>query len=274
MCLLAALAGTALLYKISLPGKVESRKYHVGVAQARILLDTPSSQVVDVAAKGSDSLGVRANLIASLMVGGSVKSAIAERAGLAPEKLIGITELAEEPSPVAEKPKRDDFVLTTNVVTNTGGDQLPIIEVTAQAPSRAAAATLANAAVSGLRDYLDSTASQQHIGDGKRLQVTGLGKPTSTLEVKGPSNMIAIMLVIFLIVLGCAGILVVSAVNRGWRAATAREAEDVADGELLAEPGEEDLDEPSEEPSRPMRVVPPFGVEHAMSGEPGRSAGG
>ena len=135
MCAFAVLAGSAVVYKVSFPPKFESRKYEVGVAQARILLDTPSSQVVDVAAKGSDSLGVRANLIASLMVGGSVKSAIAERAGLAPEKLIGITQLAEEPSPVADKPERDDFVLTTNVVTNTGGDQLPIIEVSAQAPT-------------------------------------------------------------------------------------------------------------------------------------------
>ena len=38
---------------------------------ARILVDTPSSQVVEVAPKGSDTLGVRANLLASLMVDGT-----------------------------------------------------------------------------------------------------------------------------------------------------------------------------------------------------------
>src|SRR5262245_43707122 len=90
--LLAVLAGVAVLYKISFPPKLEGRKYDVGVAQARILLDTPSSQVVDVAAKGSDSLGVRANLIASLMVDGNVEAAIARRAGLQPDTLIGMTD--------------------------------------------------------------------------------------------------------------------------------------------------------------------------------------
>ena len=44
------------------------------------------------------------------------------------------------PSPVTKAPSRRDFVLTTRVVTNTGGDQLPIIEVEAQAPDRAGAA--------------------------------------------------------------------------------------------------------------------------------------
>ena len=169
-------------------------------------------------------------------------------------------------APVADKPGRDDFVLTTNVVTNTGGDQLPIIEVTAQAPTRAAAATLADAAVSGLRDYLDSTAAEQHIGHGERLQVGGLGKPTATVEVKGPSNVIAFAIVIFVIGLGCAAILAVGAVGRGWRSAVAREAEREADEDVT--------DVEAAEPVRPMLVVPPFDVEHAMSGEPGRSAGG
>ena len=45
--------------------------YLVGVATTRVLIDTPSSQVVDVSPKGSDTLGVRANLIASLMVDGA-----------------------------------------------------------------------------------------------------------------------------------------------------------------------------------------------------------
>ena len=220
VCMFAVMAGNAVLYRVSFPPKVESRKYEVGVAQARILLDTPSSQVVDVAAKGSDSLGVRANLIASLMVGGEVKSAIAQRAGLSPEKLIGVSELAEEPSPVAQRPGRDDFVLTTNVLTNTGGDQLPIIEVTAQAPNRAGAAALAAAAVSGLGDYLDTTAARQHIDDAERLQVTGLGRPQATVELKGPSTILAIGVAILLFIMGCAAILALATVAGGWRRAT------------------------------------------------------
>ena len=40
-------------YRISLaPPKLESRQYHVGVASARVLVDTPDSQVVDLNPEG------------------------------------------------------------------------------------------------------------------------------------------------------------------------------------------------------------------------------
>src|SRR6476469_4634707 len=173
VALFALIVGVATVYKVSVPGKLESRRYEVGVATGRILIDTPSSQVVEVAPKGSDSLGVRANLLASLMVDGVVKEAIAHRAGLPTQRLIGITEADSDPTSPAVTPTRRDFVLKTSVVTNAAGDQLPIIEIEAQAPDRTAAARLGAAAVAGLRDYLDSRAARERIKDADRLQVTG-----------------------------------------------------------------------------------------------------
>lgn len=227
--LIALLAGTAVVYKISFPPRLESRKYEVGIATARILVDTPSSQVVEVAPKGSDSLGVRANLLASLMVDGVVKSAIARRAGLEPDELVGVTKAAEEPGPTT-RPGPGAFVLTTRVLTNTGGEQMPIIELDAQGPDRAAAARLATAALEGLRDYLDSKAALQQVPNAARLQVTGLGAPQATAQVKGPSKAIAVVVVLFVFGLGCACILAASAFGRGWRA-----AEELADTQLLAD---------------------------------------
>src|SRR4051794_22587130 len=156
---LSVLAGTLVLYTISPPSKLESRKYEVGTATARILVDTPNSQVVEISPKGSDSLGVRANLLASLMVDGVVKDAIARRAGLPPEKLIALSDAASSPTVAARTPTRKDLVLTTSVVINSGGNGLPIIEIEAQAPDQQGAAKLASAAVEGLRDYLNSTAA-------------------------------------------------------------------------------------------------------------------
>jgi len=218
--LIALLAGTAVVYKLP---TLESRKYEVGVATAKILVDTPSSQVVEVAPKGSDSLGVRANLLASLMVDGVVKSAIAQRAGLSPNQLAGVTDAATEPGPPAPPARRDAFVLKTQVLTNTTGDQLPIIQLDVQAPDRTDAAKLANAAIAGLRDYLDSKAALQQIPNADRLQVTGLGAPVATVAVRGPSNVLAIVVVVFVFALGCACILAALALSRGWRAASDRE---------------------------------------------------
>ena len=61
-------------YRISLaPPKLESRQYHVGVASARVLVDTPDSQVVDLNPKGADALSSRATLLANLMASSPVK---------------------------------------------------------------------------------------------------------------------------------------------------------------------------------------------------------
>jgi hypothetical protein len=219
----ALLVGLAVVYKISFP--LESRKYAVGIASARILVDTPNSQVVEVAPEGSDSLGVRANLLASLMVDGDVKEAIARRAGLPAEKLISLTDAVTAPAAAAVKPPtKDDFVINTHVVTNTGGAELPIIEVEAQAPNRESAAKLGNAAVEGLRDYLSSKAGMQRVADQDRLQVTGLGAPQATTAVRGPSLMTGMLASIVVFLLGCAAIVAASALSRGLRAAAAREA--------------------------------------------------
>jgi hypothetical protein len=218
--LVALLAGTAVVYKIP---SFESRQHEVGLATMRILVDTPSSQIIEVAPKGSDSLGVRANLLASLMVDGDVKQVIAKRAGLPPEKLVGITEAAAEPAPASDPPGPDSYVLTTRVLTNAGGDQLPLIEMEAQAPDRVAAARLGAAAVAGLGDYLDSTAALQEVKDANRLKVSGMGAPQARTALRGPSKMIAIVVTLFLFALGCAGVLGFFAVAYAWRDASAGE---------------------------------------------------
>jgi hypothetical protein len=221
VCLLALLAGTAVLHS----------KYEVGVATAQILVDTPNSQVVEVAPKGYDTTGVRANLLASLMVDGVVKSAIAARAGLQPNQLVGVDSATADPLPVSAPVGPHAFVLTTQVPTDSVGDELPIIELDAQAPNSAEAARLANAAIAGLSDYLDSKAALQRVPDAARLQVTGLGVPQATTAARGASDVVAIVVVIVVFLLGCLGILGVLALVRGWRAASAREQ--FGDDELL-----------------------------------------
>jgi hypothetical protein len=231
IAVLASLAGTAVIFKISFPPKLESRRYEVGVATARILVDTPSSQVVEVAPKGSDTLGVRANLLASLMVDGVIRSTIAKSAGLQPNQLIGVTDAVTDQTPTQPTPGRRAFVLKTQVLANSSGDQLPIIEIDAQAPDRAQAARLAGAAVSGLRDYLNSKAALQRIPDADRLQVIGLGAPQAADEAKGASGVLALVVAILLFLLGCGGVLAMNALRRGWQAASEREA--IEDSEPL-----------------------------------------
>ncbi len=248
---LAVLAGLTVMYKVSLPPKFESRAYDVGVATAHILVDTPRSQLVEVAPTGVGTLGMNTELLASLMIDGLIKSDIAHRAGLQPDQIVGVTDAATVPSaagpsPVSAPSGPRAFVLTTQVMTDIAGDNLPIIEISAQAPNRNAALRLADAAIAGLGDYLVAKAAQERVPKSDRLQVTGLGQPQATTETHGPSDVIAIVAVILVFGFGCACILAVQALVRGWRAASAREL--LGDGELAREQTD---DEPSDWEVRP-----------------------
>jgi hypothetical protein len=234
VCVLALLAGFSVMYKLP---AFQSRHHEVGVATVHILIDTPSSQVVEVAPKGSDTLGTRANLLASLMIDGVVKSSIAHRAGLQPNQLAGVTDAATGPSSASGPTSQaapsgsNAYVLTTQVLINSAGIELPIIEADAQAPTGAGAAKLANAAVAGLQDYVNSKAALQRIPDANRLQVSSLGSPQAITAQRGPSNLLAMLAFIFVLIFGCGCILGVLALVRGWRAAAVRE--EIGDEEIL-----------------------------------------
>ena len=247
---LALLAAAAVTYKLP---SLQSRQYDVGVASAHILVDTPSSQVVDVAPRGSGTLGVTANLLATLMIDGPIKADIASRAGLQPSQIVGTTTAAATAAPGASPlpsvpVTRRSYLLNTQVLTNPAGDTLPIIEVDAQAPTAAGAANLTSAAINGMHDYLNSTAASEQVPNADRLRVTGLGAPQPTAAVKGPSSLVGLIVVIGVFLFGCVAILGIGALVNGWRAASARER---LGGELPPESvSAADLDPTPEEASR------------------------
>lgn len=224
VALAAILVGFLLAFRPGLPP--ESRQYDVGIATARVLVDTPQSQVIKVDPKGSETLGLRANVLANLMVEGEAKAAIARRAGLQPKRLLAIADSELEPQTVSAKALRDPDInlLTTRVVMNLDGEQLPIIEIETQAPNAARATALANATVTGLTDYLDKrAAADEEVDPGRRLRVSGLGTAQADVSTRGPGRVVALGAAIFVFLAGCAAILIGSALARGWRQAEASE---------------------------------------------------
>lgn len=225
--LLAIFAGCAVGYNIfSFPPK--GRQYEVGAATARVLVDTPSSQIVAVDPPGLGFVTSRANLLASLMVNGPIKTVIAQRVGLQPDQVYGIAESAQSPTTSPTPPARG-FVITTTVpqstdLSNPGGNQLPIIDIATQAPNAASAVRLANAAVAGLQQYLDSQATAQQIPVSRRIRVTSLGAAQGVESVRGPRSLVAFGIAIVTFVAGCAVILLIPRLKRDWRDASIREA--------------------------------------------------
>lgn len=223
VCVLALLAGGALI----------SREYTVGVATTRILVDTPSSQVVDVSPKGSGLIALQANLLATIMVDGTIKSAIAQRVGVQPNQLVGLTTAATESSasepsssgsaPVSVPSGPSVYALTSQILTDNAGNNLPIIQLSAQAPTATTASRLANAAITSLSDYVASKAAAERIPHSDRLDINGLNSSPAATEVRGPSKIIGVVVVLLVILIGCSTILGIQALVRGWRAASARE---------------------------------------------------
>jgi hypothetical protein len=252
---LSLLVGYAIAYEFKVPPT--PRSYTVGVASARILVDTPNSQVVEVAPKGSETLGARANVLANLMIDGTIKDEIAKRAGLRPDELV-TGSLATGGAAEDHKLTADSYALTTGVVLNSDQAELPIIRVETQAPDTQKAIGLADAAVKGLDGYLTVRADDERIESTRRLQVSGLGPAQGHDAARGTGRIMALAAAIIVFLAGCAAILIVSGIARGWRTAAAldemSESEfdltDLFDGEL--DPPEE-LDPPDESDAPPAR---------------------
>jgi hypothetical protein len=215
--ILAVLASTLVLYSISIPPRLESRKYVVGVATTSVLIDSPNSQLAEIAPEGSGDLGARADLLSRLMADGAVKASIARLAGLNPNALVGVAKAAAVDQPAVKIPDKHAPVLTTQVVQNSDGTELPIIQIEAQAADATSAAKLARAAVAGLQGYLDNRAAAQRIPANKRIKAAMIGAIETQMAVRGPKSLYAIAAWIFVFGFGCVVILVTRALVRVWR---------------------------------------------------------
>jgi hypothetical protein len=228
---LAMLAATAVVYQLP---SLQSRKYDVGIVTAHILVDTPNSQIVQVSPRGTATLGEQTLLLASLMVDGTIKSAIANKAGLPASKLVGINAAVTEPgasgpAPITAPSGRNAYVITTQVMTDSAGNNLPIIALQAQAPTSGAAEKLATATLSALRDYLSSRAAAEQVSATNRLQVGELGLNQATTQAMGPSNSLGVIVFLLVFLVECGLIIGVPSLRRAWRAAGQRERDAAAE---------------------------------------------
>jgi hypothetical protein len=251
--LVAAVAGFAMAYTLDIPPT--SRQYDVGLGSATALVDTPSSQVVDLGPDtGADiaTLAVRSTLLASLITSSPLKDEIASRAGVPRDKLIAIppsggTVDASGSATVSGASVResdpDANVLRAKVPTLESGE-IPIIAVETRSPSADTAAKLADASIAVLKEHLKSVAGIDRVPDARRLVVTQLGPARSSVASRGPKRITAVLVALFVFGLGCAVILGVNALVDGWRRADVMELF-LDDDEF--EPADE-LDEPIAEP--------------------------
>jgi hypothetical protein len=146
-----------------------------GVGWARIVLDTPESQVVDTKPSGADTLPWRASLLIHLMSSDQERRDLSRRVGIRPEELAVIDTGLSAPEATASLPSAASklaavdpapYVLTMYRST----DQLPMITIEGAAPDTRRAARL----VQGVVDMLKA---QGHPGTRLRATTGADGRP-------------------------------------------------------------------------------------------------
>jgi hypothetical protein len=226
VCLsLATFAALLLSYKVSVfPPKIESRSLEIASARTDVLVDTPLSTVLDLRQGASDIEGMtnRAVLIGNVMVSPPVLAYIGRRADIPPDIIQTQTPLtADFPRPLAaageEKHTSDLFKSTDQYRLNIQANPtVPILQILAEAPNAAAAATLANAAVDGLRDYLAAQARTQSTPIDDQVRLSQLGRADGRVINGGVRWQIAMLTFLIIFALSAATAVFVARVRRGW----------------------------------------------------------
>jgi hypothetical protein len=243
----AAVAGLLVTSSVTLPTTIKSRQHKIAVASASALLDTHSSQVVDLGGESSaegSTLPGRAALLASLLATAPLKDDIAAAAGIDTRTLLTSTPGlgAEAPGAGATKAPlatgatvsaKDPRASTLSLQTDSS---LPIIVVNAESRDPEVATKLANGTIDVLQKHLSELAGNQRVPSKRQITVKPLGPARIGIVTRGtgPIMGVAVALVVFLLL--CATILGVTTVTREWRLAVAMEKAGVEGADAEAAP--------------------------------------
>jgi hypothetical protein len=198
-----------------------------GAASSKVLIDTPTSQLVDADPVGAPTLAWRAALLAELMGTDAIRVRIAREMGVAPQSLV-ITAPSQAVAPIplplpvkaldaaAASAARKPLQLSIDELR-----QLPIVRIDARAPSRRTAARLVTVASTVLADAVRAPAASAtvHPVDLQDLVAHELGPVRSRAIVNGPRRVMAAGMAIAVFVLWCSGVMLISGLARARRRA-------------------------------------------------------
>jgi hypothetical protein len=182
------------------------------VATARVVLDTPTSQVADTAPIGADTLTSRAAVLADLAQTDALRHRIAERMRIKPDELIVKAPYLSTPrvaTPLPEKALEAAFAAEAPYVIAIGAvPDLPIIAVDSSAPRREDAGRLVTSAIEVLKAEADAHRGEPDI---LRFMVEDLA-PLRTREIEsGPRRAMGLVAAVFVFGLWCFGVMALAA---------------------------------------------------------------
>jgi hypothetical protein len=216
---LSVFVGLSVLYDVSLkPPSMASRQTTGGVATGRELLTALDAPVfkLDPRANISSSLLSRAIMLSDLAATDGLRRDIARRSGIDVGELAILGPASGKPEievPIAvESTAAAALQHEPYFVKVTTGAQLPVISVQASAPDEAAAGRLVDAVRDAMRDAIaDRTHGKAVVG------MESLGPTTHRTIVNAPKKPVAVIAVVVLFSLWCAGVVLLSGLWRRLR---------------------------------------------------------
>jgi hypothetical protein len=194
--LLVAVA-TAYRVRIGVPPELERRHTSVGMASAKVLVDSQRSQVVDLGGAQDQpdvvALIVRARLLANLIATSPLRERIARRAGIDARTFTAVA-----PSLGVDGPGGGAFAASVKntrakLMTVYFDESLPIITIDGRAPDAATAARISTAAVTEMTSYLAASAERDQVPASRRLVVDPLGPARSATATVAPRRLAALL---------------------------------------------------------------------------------
>jgi hypothetical protein len=229
---LALLAAVWTVEKISLlPPGLHPRSLEMATAATHLLIDTPSSAMVDLRqdAYSVDDLKDRAIVLGNVIASGAVEARIAQRADIPLEALrIEAPLTPAQPSPPADSQNArhvTDVLKSTDQyrITINANPTVPMLDIYAQTPTAESAAALANAAVDELQAYLAQVVARQKTPPKYEIRPVQLGRATGTVINHGVQWQAAMLAFLLTLGISFATVTFLARVRAGWRQAVLSE---------------------------------------------------
>jgi hypothetical protein len=207
-----------------IPPRLNPDSLELAGASTHILVDTPKSSVTDLrqTTYNLTELSNRALLLGNLMASPPVRRYIAREAGVRADQIRVSPPLTpEQPralADVAHQPSSTDILKSPHEyrISVQSNPTVPEVDIYTEAPNPEAAVNLANSSVKGLRDYLDQLSRTDSTPKLNSVRVVQLGQAEGATIDRGAGLKIAILAFLVAAGLGCALLLALGRVRRGW----------------------------------------------------------
>jgi hypothetical protein len=203
-----------------------------GVATQEVLLDAPSSALGDLH-RSIDPLAARSGVFARVLTSGSVVHEIARDAHLPAADIVvlgpplivdGVPDQSSRQRSGESSPK-DRYKISV-----LRGDDLPLLSVSTQAPTREGARRLLDATTRALVRLVGRVQEQSAVPESRRLTIRVLGNAQARQAINAPSRLLTLAAFLTVFGLGCIVILMGPALVAALRAGNPPER---LDGDLF-----------------------------------------